>query len=364
MTPHRTMAIVAVALLALAAYGAHGTVADGAPDAQSSAIAASETPPCTDPFHALFARAAPAIVRVARGRQHCSGVIVSADGMIVTHRHLITRNTMDVYLSDGRKLQARMRLRDSDTELAILQIIDDAADSDAPDDSAARSLDWPVAPLGPAEPLRAGDWVGTLAYPFGSDSKRRSTPSLSAGVLSARGRIEGIGLDYEGELLLTDAAMNLGSEGGALLGSCGNVAGILCQPQFHKDTGTALNVALPVEVIDDLIERARTDPDPPIAVETGAPRTHGFLGVQGATAAGRCVIQRVVPGQAAQQAGLKSGDIITSVDDKTVAGWDDLVAILRETSPGEEIVLTVERDGETLKRTVTLGRFPERLPAP
>jgi len=334
---------------------------------------AAEDTPCTDPFHKVFSRAAPGVVRIEGRRGTSSGLVVSSDGLVVTHRRLVKKNLMPVLFSDGRKVEAKVLLRDQKTQLAVLQLqppgsgdttgaasgtpagTDVAAPADEP--PATR---WTPVPLGSSAGLPAGSWTATIAYPYGADLKTRTMPSLSAGLLSARGKFP-TKLGYEGDLLLTDAAMNAGSEGGALVDAAGRVVGILCEPQYHAETKTALNVALPIEVLPDLLKRARENPDPPIKEdqESTPANEHGFLGVQGDQNAARCVVKGVVPNGPAAKAGVLPGDTIIRAGDKDIANWADLVTLLKTTKPGDTIHLTIERPGadKPVEVDLELGQY-------
>jgi len=347
---------------------------------------AAEGDACADPFHKVFTQVAPGVVRIGSSPGTSSGLVVSADGLVVTHRRLVKKNLMPVLFSDGRKVEAKVLLRDQNTQLAILLIQPPApaeakpgadappaapaeakpsADAPTPPQTpepGAATVAWTAVPLGASADLPVGAWAATIAYPYGTDVKTRTTPSLSAGLLSARGKLP-TKLTYEGDLLLTDAAMNAGSEGGALVDAAGRVIGILCEPQYHAETKTALNVALPVEVLADLLKRARENPDPPIQEEeeTASSRTHGFLGVTGDQRAPGCRVQIVVPDGPAAKAGILPGDTITKIGDKPIANWADLVEVLKTTKPGDTVHLTVKRPGndEPVELDVELGAYPE-----
>jgi len=352
-------------------------------------------------FEAAFAKVSPAVVRVVNGPRYTSGLLVSEDGLILTHTSLINKNVLPVHLPDGSRADAKVLLRDRDTELAVLQIIPaeaqsgakakDAKTPETPADAKPADTAQPAPPEKPAAAasthvkrpyvtfdegeLKPGLWVATVAYPVGTDAKQASAPSLSTGLLSTRGKLPvKIGTaslpgqdktsakssGYDGPLLLTDAMVNAGSEGGALIDSRGRVIGVLCTPQFHKESGTALNVALPAAVVPPLLKRARENPDPPIAEQEFSGRKHGFLGVIKPADAEACRID-VAPGGPAQKAGLRTGDTITKVGDKAVASFDDLIAILKDTKPGDKLKITVTRAGaeKPLEFEVELEKYPE-----
>lgn len=369
MTAMRTLAAIALFLLPAATALAAPGQADRTDVAPRELAAKDVAPP--NPFEAAYAKVAPGVVRVVNGPKHASGLLLSEDGLIVTHKSIVTRNVLTVYLPDGRRAEAKALLRDKDTDLAVLQIVPAGAKDKPAEGPAApaappapvtplSNVKWPQATLGSGD-VKAGAWMATVAYPVGTDSKAAHAPSLSAGLLSARGKIP-TKLAYKGDLLLTDAMVNAGSEGGALIDMQGRVVGILCLPQFHKETGTALNVALPVEVVPPLLKRARETPDPPIAEDEFAGRKNGFLGVIKAPGSETCLVGDVTTGGPAEKAGIKPGDTIVQVGDKPVASFDDLVALLKDTKPGDKIKLTVKRPGseKPLEIEVELAKYPEK----
>jgi len=329
------------------------------------------------PFAEIYAKVGPASVRVFDGGRHASGLIVSADGLLVTDAGIISRNEHVVYLPDKPETKARVLVRDRKTGLAILQIVTDQAPEETPGDAEAATekqkktparpspeRTWPSVTLGSGKHLAPGTWLASVAYPLGSDMKRLSSASVSAGILAGRGKVR-TRLKYKGDLLLTDAAVNTGSEGGALVDSQGRVVGILTKPQHHDKTDTALNLALPVELLPPLLKRARENPDPPI--EELAQRA--FLGVVRDDRADVCRIRAVVPDSAADEAGLKAGDVIIKADDQKVESFEDLADLLEDKRPGDVITLEVKRagqDGEDKELDFevtlgerTLGRRPE-----
>lgn len=351
-----------------------GTLMSAALAALPLAASGQDTPAGgAHPFSRIFERVGPSVARVLLGRRYASAVLVSDDGLLVTHRDIVRRNVMTVMLPGRPVAQARTLVRDEETELAVLQLLADegpAAESESSEETApertakAATQALPVAPKGSSESLRTGSWVASVAYPFGADEKYRQQPSLSAGLLSGKGKIP-TRLDYAGDLLLTDAAANAGSEGGALVDAEGRVVGILCRPQYNAETGTALNVALPVELLPALLKRARENPDPPIAEEDFARRTHGFLGIFKAPRAARCVVGGLIPGAPAEKAGIKPGDIITRIGEDEINNFEDLTAALQKTKPGDTVHVIVERRGDDgvmhpVEMDIELAKYPEQ----
>ncbi|NIA21589.1 MAG: PDZ domain-containing protein [Anaerolineaceae bacterium] len=328
------------------------------------------------PFTEIYARVGPAAVRIFDGSRHASGLIVSADGLVVTDLGIISRNEHLLYLPDQPQTRARVLVRDKKIGLAILQIITDPAPEETPGDVITKAgpekqkktpppprpspeRTWPAVTLGSSKDLAPGDWVASVAYPIGSDMKRLSSASVSAGVLAGRGKVR-TGLRYTGDLLLTDATVNAGSEGGALADSRGRVVGILTKPQRHGETETALNLALPVELLPALLKRARENPDPPIRELA----ERAFLGVVRDDMADACRILAVAPDSAAERAGLRAGDVIIKADEQKIESFADLVDFLEDKRPGDLVNLKIRRAGKGNKNReiqveVTLGKRPD-----
>lgn len=343
-----------------------GTAAGGAIEAQPAEVRGITSP---SPFAAAYETVAPAVVRVLGAEEYSTGLIVSADGLILTHNDVVWKNEMSVYFADGRESKAKVLLRDAATKTAVLQLIPPVASSSSAATSAkpasstaAGRRSWKAAKLGSSKKLAVGAWVGTVAYPVGADAKDESQPSLGVGLLVARGPLK-TAMTYGGEWLATDAMMNEASEGGALIDAQGQVVGLLSKPQRNEETNTALNLALPAEVAADLIKRARETPDPAIKEEPGnLAANQGYLGVISSTKATACRINNVVPDSPAAKAGLKVNDVIVRFGKAAIGNYRDLRRELRQTKPGDKIRVAVRRPGEEKEREieVTLGTIPAK----
>lgn len=327
--------------------------------AVSAAPVAGKTAEAAD-LTGVFRRTHEAVVRVYLDGQSASGTIVSADGLVVTHIGIATKDTLNVLTPGGRRLKAKLLLRDKNTKLAILRLInDDEAPAEVSAEETPECSSWPHIVPSRGTGLAVGAWVATIAYPVGSDMKQYTQPTFSAGLLAGRGKIAS-DLTYDGDLLMTDATSNSGSQGGALIDAGGQLVGILTVPVYYRATDSALNVALPAEVVAPLLVRAVESPDPPLEDDSkAASPPAAYIGVVRDGKAENCRISGVAPGSAAETAGLKSGDVITAVDEQKTPDFASLAAILSKAKPGDTVKLTVERatdDGSTeLKIDVTLG---------
>ena len=275
--------------------------------------------------------------RPGQYRQHGngSGVIISAEGQILTNNHVVEgADEVMATLTDGREYEARVVGRDPKTDLAVLQV--DVAES------------LPAATLGSSENLRVGDWVMAIGNPFGLSH------TVTAGIVSGKGRIIGAG-PYD-DFIQTDASINPGNSGGPLFNLNGEVVGINTAMLPH---GRGIGFAVPIDTAKPLI---------PQMVATGGV-TRGYLGVsiQSITpelaeamelpGTEGALVGEVKPESPAAQAGLQTGDVITAFDGKPVATARDLPGMVADTPVGLDVSVTVQRQGEAVQLGVTVGEL-------
>jgi serine protease Do len=265
-----------------------------------------------------------------------SGVIISADGYLLTNNHVVDgAKEVTVTLADQQVYQARVIGRDPKTDLAVLKI------------DAKQSL--PVAPMGSSAGLKVGEWVVAIGNPFGLSN------SVTAGIVSAKGRVIGAG-PYD-DFIQTDAPINPGNSGGPLFNMEGEMVGI---NTAIIASGQGIGFAIPIDLAKPLI---------PQLVTTGEV-TRGYLGVsiqsitpdlakalkleerQGA------LVSEVVQGGPAAKAGIRQGDVIVGFNGESIKGAHDLPAIVAKTPVGEEATITLQRNGKTQKVPVTVGKLP------
>ena len=267
-----------------------------------------------------------------------SGVVLDSDGHIVTNRHVVEAGTSyRVVLSDGRSYEAKLLGEDAATDLAVLKI---SADNLSP-----------IA-LGSSDALKIGNTTIAVGSPLGL----QGGPSLSVGVLSAIGReVQTDQSTILYGMLQTDAAINEGSSGGALVDEQGHLVGITTAVGVSSVGIEGVGFATPVEVVKRVADEL---------IAHGAATTAG-LGISGTTAyrnlpdGGQAPtgveIGQVQTGSAADKAGLKDSDVITHVDGVAVDTMDELVSILRRHAAGDQVTLTVQRGGADQTITVVLG---------
>lgn len=280
-----------------------------------------------------------------------SGFFISSDGLIVTNNHVIAVgprdqvvNSITVTLPDGKEYKARVIGRDAQSDLAVLKVDGD---------------NFPFVRFGQSSNLRAGDWVVAIGNPLGIGS------SVTAGIVSAVQRNFGSGA-YD-RFIQTDTAINQGNSGGPLFDMNGNVIGINNRLIGPNGANIGLNFAIPSDQAVSVVDALRRG---------GAP-TRGYLGVglrpvdeDTAAALGLAkdrgeYIDRVQPGQAAEKAGLRVGDVVTRVNTQEVTPNNTLSYIVANLKPGTRIPIEIIRNGQrqTLNAVVAT-RPPESELAP
>src|SRR5580704_11759694 len=266
-----------------------------------------------------------------------SGVIVDKSGYILTNNHVVEQATkIQVSLNgDTTKYTAKVVGVDEATDLAVIKI------------SAGKEL--PFAKLGNSEGVQVGDWVLAIGSPFGLNA------TVTAGIISAKDRA-GIGQQFQ-RFLQTDAAINPGSSGGPLVDMAGQVIGIntaiITGSRGYEGVGFAMPSSTALSVYDQIIKSGRV--------------TRGAIGVSFQEELGTnqitlkslgapygVVIEGVEPGSPAEKAGLKGGDVITSVNGKPVKTGNDLVNPIAQATIGSKVALTYVRDRAQKETTATV----------
>ncbi len=278
-----------------------------------------------------------------------SGVIISADGYILTSEHVVRgASAMEVTLADRKRYTAEVVGADPRRDLAVIRI--DAAD-------------LPTARLGDADRLHRGQFVLALGSPFGFG--RDGQASLSFGIVSGTGRaIPDIGAEldrYYGNLIQTDAAVNPGNSGGPLVDLDGKVVGVNAVISSQTGTSDGVGFAVPItRRTRRIIER----------LKQGETIVYGFIGVEiteigqeearqtGAEVGGGAYIVRVLPDAPGAKAGLTDGDVVLAVDGQPVHGPDEVIQRVQVTPVGESVALTVLRDGKRREVKVEVTRRP------
>jgi len=265
-----------------------------------------------------------------------SGVIINArKGYVVTNYHVIhDADKITVTLKDGREFPATKIGDDQQTDIALLQI-----DADH----------LKAIPFSDSDALRVGDFAVAIGNPFGLGQ------TVTSGIVSALGR-SGLNIENLENFIQTDAAINRGNSGGALVNLRGELIGINTAILGPNGGNIGIGFAIPANMVHDLVDQI---------VEFGEVR-RGVLGVVGGELTSELAktfgydnqngafVNQVMPGSAADKAGLQPGDIIVSVNDKPIATFGELRAKIGTMGAGKEVRLGVVRDGKERQVKVTL----------
>jgi putative serine protease PepD len=276
-----------------------------------------------------------------------SGVIIRADGYILTNQHVVAAaengGSITATLPDGRTVPATIVGTDTVTDLAVVKV-------------AASGLT--AATFADSDAVKIGQTVVAVGSPLGLDG------TVTEGIVSALHRPTTGGSDNSAviDALQTDAAINPGNSGGALVDLAGRVVGInqsiataSSGGGFPGQSGSSGNIGIGFAIPSNTAARVAEQ------LITSGKATHAFLGVQaggsGATATPGtgATLASVESGGPAAAAGLKAGDVVTKIGDRVIDGSDELVAAVRSYAPGDKVTLTVRRGAAEQTVTVTLG---------
>jgi len=306
--------------------------------------AAQQHPFMDDPmFREFFGQRMPNMPQTPRRQEGLgSGVIVTADGYLLTNHHVVDgADEIRVELSDRRVLTAKIVGSDPPSDLAVLKI--DASN-------------LPVLPLGDSDKVRVGDVALAVGNPLGIGQ------TVTAGIISAKERTtSGVGDGSFANFIQTDAPINRGNSGGALVNTQGELIGI--NSQILSPTGGSIGIgfAIPSNMAKGVMEQL---------VKGGKVR-RGQLGVQIQEVTSDIaasldlkevrgvIIGAVTAGSAGERAGLKQGDVITAVGGTAVYDVNSLRNRIASTAPGTDVTLTVVRDGREQQVRATLGEFTQ-----
>ena len=269
-----------------------------------------------------------------------SGVIVDAKGYIVTNRHVVEKaDRIRVRLQDdppGVQHDAKVIGEDQETDLAVIKIDLDRA--------------VPSAKMGNSDGMEVGDWVLAIGSPFGQ------VGTVTAGIVSAKGRDIVPNRQFQ-TFIQTDAAINPGNSGGPLVNMNGEVIGIntaiLSETNAYAGVGFSLPSNTVVQVYNQLIGPDHRVARGSIGIMFDAVENPAITRVYGAGSG--VTVSSVVAGSPADQAGLKVGDTITTIDGKKVAKGAELVADIASRKPGAKVAVGFLRNGKQQDTTVTIA---------
>jgi Do/DeqQ family serine protease len=270
-----------------------------------------------------------------------SGVVVSADGLVLTNNHVIeSADEIEIAFSDGRKSKAKVVGADPESDLAVLRV----------------ASDKPLAPItfAPAESLRIGDVVLAIGNPFGVGQ------TVTSGIVSALGRTH-LGINTFENFIQTDAAINPGNSGGALVDSNGHLVGINTAIYSQSGGSMGIGFAIPVSLARNVMEQI---------IKTGTV-TRGWIGVEvqdmtpelaesfGVKPDQGALIAGVMRGSPADKAGIKPGDVLQSIGGQPVKDAQVMLELIAGLTPGQTARFVLSREGKPVDVAITIGRRPK-----
>ncbi|WP_205326273.1 S1C family serine protease [Glycomyces sp. YM15] len=285
----------------------------------------------------IVAKVRPSVVTIVTDAAEGSGVVYSKDGYIVTNNHVVDgAQSVEVRFSDGTTADASIVATDSTQDLAVIQVsgVDDLTPVTFADSSA----------------VQVGDVAVAIGSPLGLEG------TVTTGIVSALDRSmtvsgeQGQGFGQQNSstlsgLIQTDAAINSGNSGGALVNGDGELIGINTAIATTDSGSIGLGFSIPSNTVKDTVEQL---------IQNGSVE-QGYLGVSVADTDGNgAMILSVEPDSPAAAAGLQEGDVITAIDGNPVTSASEVVAAVQGTSAGTEIAITYTRDQQEAETTATL----------
>ena len=275
-----------------------------------------------------------------------SGVIVSPDGYIVTNHHVIDgAEDIRVELNDNRSFPAKVIGSDPPSDLAVLKI---------------ETQGLPVLPLGDSDRVRVGDVVLAVGNPLGVGQ------TVTLGIISAKGRQTGLSDGSFEDFLQTDAPINQGNSGGALVNTKGELIGINSQILSPSGGNIGLGFAVPANMaknaMDQLIKSGKVRRG--MLGVTIQPVTSDLASSFGLAEVRGALVSSVQAGSPAERAGIRRGDVIVALNGAPVTDSNSLRNQVARTQPGTDVTLTISRDNREQQVKLTLGELPaERMRA-
>lgn len=269
-----------------------------------------------------------------------SGVIVSAQGLILTNNHVIAAaDEIEVALSDGRKMSAKVVGTDPDTDLALIKVEVD---------------NLPAITFASSDQINVGDVVLAIGNPFGVGQ------TVTQGIVSALGRSH-LGINIYENFIQTDASINPGNSGGALIDASGNLVGINSAIYSRSGGSMGIGFAIPTTLARQVMEQIATqgnvtrgwigieaqDITPELAESFKLPQAQGAL------------IAGVLRGSPADKAGLHAGDVLIAIEDKIITDSSNMLNIIAGLKPNQTAHVKIARDEKVLSIPVLIGKRPK-----
>jgi putative serine protease PepD len=328
-----------------ATQGESATTSEASP-VSTSTVSQSQAPAADGSVESVAQKVLPSVVKIdvtgPQGSGSGSGIILTADGTILTNNHVVEvaaeGGSIEVSFDDGTSAEAEILGTDPLTDTAVIQASDVSG--------------LTPATIGKSANLGVGEGVVAIGSPYGLDA------TVTSGIVSALDRPVNVGSDDQGNsttypAIQTDAAINPGNSGGPLVDMTGAVVGINSSirtaasqsPYGQSESGSiGLGFAIPIDEVMPIVDQ----------MAAGETPTHARLGIRVGDDESGARITEVTEGSTAAEAGIEAGDVITSVDDRRITGADSLVATIRSYRPGDQVEVTWTRDGESRSATVTL----------
>ena len=296
-----------------------------------------------DPLFRHFFGDAPTMPRKRRDSSIGSGVIMNDAGYILTNAHVI-KNASEIMitLNDGRQAEAHVVGQDADTDLAVINI---------------QMKNLPQIPIGNSTDIRIGDVVLAIGNPYNFGQ------TVTQGIVSATSR-KRRGISYFDDFIQTDADINQGNSGGALVNAAGELIGIntaiISSSGGSEGIGLATPVNQAVDVMNQIIKNGKV--------------VRGWLGIEAQTLSmdvieaanlktGGVLVTAIMRNGPAENAGLVPGDIMISIDDENLSSPDQAIETITELEPGKEVKIKILRGWEQQELLATIAQRPEaRMP--
>jgi Do/DeqQ family serine protease len=321
---------------------------ESVPNISSTQLVRERSPFANDPFYRFFFEDEAFGYRQRREQSLGSGVVVSPDGYVLTNNHVIgnARAEVTVLLPDKRELRAKVVGVDEDTDIAVLKVD-------------ARNL--PTLPWGDSSKLRVAEWVLAIGNPFGLLSQ-----TVTLGIVSATGRsLEGRLATYE-DFIQTDAAINRGNSGGALINARGELVGI--NTAIFSETGgyQGIGFAVPSNLVRHVMEELITHGEVRRGTISGiqlTPMTTRYAEALGASNTKGVLVVRMSERSDAYAAGIRPGDIIVSFNSATVEDSSHFMRLISDAQIGTTVSLGLFREGRTVTAKVPIVKRSSRRDA-
>jgi serine protease Do len=265
-----------------------------------------------------------------------SGVVVTGDGYLLTNHHVIDgASEIRVEFADGRSFPARLVGSDQPSDLAVLKI---------------EATNLPTITLGDSDAVQVGDIVLAVGNPLGIGQ------TVTSGIVSAKGRSTGVGDGSYEDFLQTDAPINHGNSGGALVNTKGELVGINSQILSVSEGNIGIGFAIPANMARHVMDQLKTEGRVQRA-QLGVsvqPVTSDLAASLGLSDTRGAIVNSVDPGSAAERAGVKRGDVIVSFNGQPVTEYNALRNRVAEAKPGANATVGIVRDGSEKTLTVKL----------